>query len=639
MQHCCVNCYFYKSNEIVNTQTFIMTQRLLLCLVYCLTTWTLSAQLSPITSVQLEFTANGSNTVTATATDSGSGLAVDGDINLTESTAYTLSITLFNGTNDITSEVTANADQLQFFFAASEGLLEGDPSYNDMDSNMLPVGLSSTLTGTCVSDSDIMGTLRVALKDLGDQKAASSTIDDGTAIFDLNWNVNIMDDPDAPACENEEEVIDLVTLTFTPVAGGDPVVATASDPDGPGPLDLVVEEIELLESTEYQLSITLQNTIEGEDITAEIMEEDDEHLFLFAFGEDVFESPDGDGNIDNIADPVNYVDQDDNGLPVGLLTSWTTACVGDHDHDHGDGDGEEEETFRVVLKHQPGLKSATSGFDVGGTDLDITWEIHIMDDPDAPACENEEEVIDLVTLTFAPVAGGDTVVVTASDPDGPGPLDLMVEDISLEENTEYQLTIALDNTIEGESITAEILEEDDEHQFFFGWTGDIFSDPTGDGNIDNGTDPINYNDQDDNGLPVGLSTSWTTNVAMSAGTFRIALKHQPGIKSATSGFDDGGTDLDITWNINSVVSNTRAQQDLNRELLLSPNPTRDYLFWDVESLRGEEVTIRILNLQGQVLQQMRSNGNRLNVAQLPTGTYVFQVLAQDGIRVSRFVKR
>jgi hypothetical protein len=126
---------------------------------------------------------------------------------------------------------------------------------------------------------------------------------------------------------------------------------------------------------------------------------------------------------------------------------------------------------------------------------------------------------------------------------------------------------------------------------------------------------------------------------MSAGTFRIALKHQPGIKSATSGFDDGGTDLDITWNINSVVSNTRAQQNLNRELLLSPNPTQDVLFWDVESLRGEEVTIRILNLQGQMLQQMRSNGNRINVAQLPTGTYVFQVLAQDGIRVSRFVKR
>ena len=793
-----------------------MTKHLLLFIVCCLTSWTASAQLSTITSVQLEFEANGRATVTATASDSGNGLAVDGSINLSESTEYTLSITLFNGDSDITSEVTANADELQFFFDPSEDLLEDGPSYNDMDGNMLPLGLSSSLTGNCVSENDITGTFRVALKDLGNQKTANSTIDDGSSIFDLNWTINIVDDPNAPACENEEEVIDKVTLTFTPVDGGDPVVAIASDPDGPGPMDLVTEEIELLESTEYQLAITLESTIEGEDITAEIMEEDDEHLFLFAFGENVFESPDGDGNIDNIADPVNYADQDDNGLPIGLLTNWTTACTGDHDHggeeeeesfrvvlkhqpdlktatsgfdvggtdlditwdihimddpnapaceneeevidkvtltftpvdggdpvvaiasdpdgpgpmdlvteeiellesteyqlaitlestiegeditaeimeeddehlflfafgenvfespdgdgnidniadpvnyadqddnglpiglltnwttactgDHDHGGEEEEESFRVVLKHQPDLKTATSGFDVGGTDLDITWDIHIMDDPNAPACENEEEVIDKVTLTFTPVDGGDPVVAIASDPDGPGPMDLMVEDIDLVESTEYELSITVENTIEGEDITEEIKEEDDEHMFFFAWTEGIFSDPTGDGNADNRADVVNYNDLDDNSLPVGLSTQWTTSSADLSGTFRLVLKHQPDLKSATSTIDDGGTDLDITWNVNTVVTDINQVIRANRELKVFPNPAQDILNWRVDDTAAQPTFLRIMDQFGRVIGTYSNAQPQINIQDFPKGNYYLQAIDGKHVRTRSFIK-
>ena len=69
----------------------------------------------------------------------------------------------------------------------------------------------------------------------------------------------------------------------------------------------------------------------------------------------------------------------------------------------------------------------------------------------------------------------------------------------------------------GEDIGEEIAEEDDEHQVFFAFTDGAFSNPTGNGNIDNASDPINYNDQDDNGNPVGLSTSWTAGDALSSG--------------------------------------------------------------------------------------------------------------------------
>ncbi len=171
-------------------------------------------------------------------------------------------------------------------------------------------------------------------------------------------------------------------------------------------------------------------------------------------------------------------------------------------------------------------------------------------DPKDPEPENEEEIITDVTLTFTPAAGGTPITASAQDPDGEGPNSIEVSGpIDLAEGTSYVLTITVDNSIAGESITDEIAEEDDEHMFFFGWTGDVFASPTGNGNIDNRTDPVNYVDFDANQDPVGLETNWTTGTP-SSGTFRIILKHQPNIKSATTTSSDGETDLDLTWDIN-----------------------------------------------------------------------------------------
>lgn len=173
-------------------------------------------------------------------------------------------------------------------------------------------------------------------------------------------------------------------------------------------------------------------------------------------------------------------------------------------------------------------------------------------DDDAPAAENEEEVIDLVTLTFTPQGGGTAIVATAEDPDGEGVADFETEVINLDINTTYDLSIKVENSEEGENITEEIEEEDEEHMFFFSFTTDIFSDPAGNGNVDSRSDDVNYNDQDANGNPVGLSTTWTTaEVASSNGDFQVILKHQPeGIKTATSTATDGESDIELTWTIN-----------------------------------------------------------------------------------------
>lgn len=175
---------------------------------------------------------------------------------------------------------------------------------------------------------------------------------------------------------------------------------------------------------------------------------------------------------------------------------------------------------------------------------------------DDPKKEDTPELITEATLTFTPVGGGSTVTATATDPDGEGVQDLTVDGpIDLLTNKSYTLTIELINGLADPSdaeydITAEVQEESHEHMFFFAWTNNVFSDPAGNGNVDTRADDVNYNDEDDNGLPLGLNTRWTSVASAATGTFRVILKHQPDLKSATSTSSTGESDLDITFTIN-----------------------------------------------------------------------------------------
>ena len=176
-------------------------------------------------------------------------------------------------------------------------------------------------------------------------------------------------------------------------------------------------------------------------------------------------------------------------------------------------------------------------------------------DSEDPQKEDVPELITKVTLTFTPTGGGAPVVVTATDPDGLGLQPLEVDaTIELLKNTSYSLAISLINQLADPSaaeynITEEVSEEGAEHMFFFSWTGNVFSNPAGNGNIDNRNDVVNYDDEDSNGLPLGLETSWTTTDVVASGSFRIILKHQPELKSSTSDASVGETDLDIPFAI------------------------------------------------------------------------------------------
>ena len=178
------------------------------------------------------------------------------------------------------------------------------------------------------------------------------------------------------------------------------------------------------------------------------------------------------------------------------------------------------------------------------------------DDDIAPEEENEVEVFTDVTLVFTNTADvNDVVTASAQDPDGTGIQELQILDaITLAADTEYTLTYEILNALDPadiEDIGSEILEEDNEHQFFFSFTENVFANPTGNGNIDAAADPINYNDADENGNPVGLSSTWTTSSTASSGaSFTVRLQHQPDVKTATSGSNDGDTDFALTFALN-----------------------------------------------------------------------------------------
>ena len=91
------------------------------------------------------------------------------------------------------------------------------------------------------------------------------------------------DDDNTPEPINEEEVITTMTVTLTD-AMGNVVTMQTQDLDGDGPNEPVVTGGTLSAGTTYTGSIVWLNEMEdpAEDITLEIVEEQDEHQVFFS---------------------------------------------------------------------------------------------------------------------------------------------------------------------------------------------------------------------------------------------------------------------------------------------------------------------------------------------------------------------
>lgn len=170
--------------------------------------------------------------------------------------------------------------------------------------------------------------------------------------------------------------------------------------------------------------------------------------------------------------------------------------------------------------------------------------------------DNPEEVITTVTVTLTPSGGGTAVVASAEDSDGNGTID-SIDALTLSSGTTYVMTVGLLNELESppEDIGAEVADEDDEHQLFFLGTG-VESEATG--TVTNPIVTVSYGDQDGNGDPVGLVDTTVVANTAGTGTFRVVLRHLPGVKAsglaadvASGGIDSipGENDVDVEFDL------------------------------------------------------------------------------------------
>ena len=151
---------------------------------------------------------------------------------------------------------------------------------------------------------------------------------------------------------------------------------------------------------------------------------------------------------------------------------------------------------------------------------------------------NDGELITTLELKFSGkgVVNNDTTfVVTFDDPDGDGGNSpIKFDQINLLKNTDYsvELTLLDKSKTPYDTISNEVLEEADDHLFFYS---------------SNPVDRLNITitDKDTKGRSLGLRSIWKTNIAAGSGKVKVKLMHQPGVKDGKS--EVGDTDVEVEF--------------------------------------------------------------------------------------------
>lgn len=160
-------------------------------------------------------------------------------------------------------------------------------------------------------------------------------------------------DGDDPAPVNEEEVITTLTVTLTPNGGGTPVTLRFHDADGDGsgaPVKTVSGNLAADKTYAGVITLSDESKTTPVDITEEVEEEADDHLFCFTVtGSNV---------------TVTATDKDSKNLPIGLASSWVTTTAGNA-------------SVKIVLRHQPETKTGQCPGG-GDTDVEVDFDVTVQ---------------------------------------------------------------------------------------------------------------------------------------------------------------------------------------------------------------------------------------------------------------------
>lgn len=154
---------------------------------------------------------------------------------------------------------------------------------------------------------------------------------------------------------------------------------------------------------------------------------------------------------------------------------------------------------------------------------------------------DDEEVITTMRLTFTPVGSTNAVTFQYDDPDGPGGANPTQDQITLAPNTVYNVSLQLLNKTKNPvaDVTTEVQAEGQAHRFYY--------------QVANGSNiTVSDLNTDAAGLPLGITSRWTTTTATNSGNVRVILRHyggNPPNKAANDPADSpkSSTDIDVNF--------------------------------------------------------------------------------------------
>jgi hypothetical protein len=162
----------------------------------------------------------------------------------------------------------------------------------------------------------------------------------------------------------------------------------------------------------------------------------------------------------------------------------------------------------------------------------------------AAACEDDhddhdhdQELITKVVLTLTPQGGGTAVTATWSDADGAGGNAPVISGMQLVKGVTYNGTVSVLDESKSPvfDVTEEVLEEAEEHQFFYTFT------PSG--NV-----TVSILDQDANNRPLGVQFRFAVSAsAPNSLTLNVKLSHfdNPADKNGTTPSDENDVNVDF----------------------------------------------------------------------------------------------
>ena len=161
---------------------------------------------------------------------------------------------------------------------------------------------------------------------------------------------------------------------------------------------------------------------------------------------------------------------------------------------------------------------------------------------------NETEVLTTVTIVFTPVSGGTAITLKSRDLDGDGPITPVITGntvpFALNKTYNGEVSVLDETKTPPENVSAAILTEAVDHQFFYQKTGTLpmFT-----------YTPIATaaNNFDSNGKPLGFKTTFVTTTA-ATGALKVTLRHDgnksaAGVASGDITNATGATDFEVTF--------------------------------------------------------------------------------------------